>query len=152
MACCGTICGFSSAEGSLKTVLRLYRFSIAQEKWSPQNGTRLQEHKPLQVKTNYCFQSIYLSAQLSLVCSGPLVHSARVMDLPSPSQWAFRSAELIALHLVGGGPMHLRQSSSLTERWGPGPSLLCMPAICSVCLVNIPITVRAWPFEWAELG
>ncbi len=63
-----------------------------------------------------------------------------------------RSAELIALHLAGGGPMHLRQSSLLKERWGPGPSRLRVPAICGVCLVNIPITVCAWPFEWAELG
>lgn len=63
-----------------------------------------------------------------------------------------RSVELIALHLAGGGPMHLRQSSPLMEHWGPGPSWLCVPAICGVCLVNIPITVHAWPFEWAELG
>lgn len=63
-----------------------------------------------------------------------------------------RSAELIALHLAGGGPMHLRQSSLLKERWGPGSSWLRVPAICGACLVNIPITVRAWPFEWAELG
>ncbi len=88
-----TICDFSSswkirAEGSPKMVLQYFRFSIAQEKWSPQNGIRLQEHMPLQVKTNYCFHSIYLSVQLSLFCGGPVVHSAQVMDLPSPSQWA----------------------------------------------------------------
>lgn len=54
-----------------------------------------------------------------------------------------RSAELIELHLAGSGPMHLRQSSPLKERWGPGPSWLRVPVICGVCLVNIPITVRA---------
>lgn len=59
---------------------------LVQKKLSPQNGIGLQDHESLQVKTNYCFQSIYLSAQLSLVCGGPVVHSAWVMDLPSPSQ------------------------------------------------------------------
>lgn len=47
----------------------------------------------LQVKTNYCFQSIYLSVGLSLVHSGPLDHPARVMDLSSPSKWAWASTK-----------------------------------------------------------
>ncbi len=115
-----TICDFSSswkirAEGSSKMVLQYFRFSIAQEKWSPQNGIRLQEHKPLQVKTNYCFHSIYLSVQLSLFCGGPVGSTFSPGDGSSqPISMSVRlrrrSAELIALHLASGGPMHLRQS------------------------------------------
>ncbi len=115
-----TICDFSSswkirAEGSSKMLLQHFRFTIAQEKMitTKWNQVTRAQATPGEDKLLFSLHLPECSTVIILRWAGSTFSPGDGSSQPISMSVRLRrrSAELIALHLASGGPMHLRQSS-----------------------------------------